>query len=116
MAYWALRLGTHCENGYKGLLSQPCHLLHEICANSYGSLRGSDAHNLADLTQSDAHRCVTNLCLRLLRKQASRSLGSEYSPSYFAENTSFNIFGEEVDGLIVGLVKIISMQTDKTVK
>jgi len=52
----------------------------------------------------------------LLRKQASRSLGSEYSPSYFAENTSFNIFGEEVDGLIVGLVKIISMQTDKTVK
>ena len=26
------------------------------------------------------------------------------------------IFGEEVDGLFVGLVKIISMQTDKTVK
>ena len=66
--------------------------------------------------QCDAHRCVSNLCFRLLRKQACRSLGSEYSPSYFAENISFNIFGEEVDGLFVGLVKIISMQTDKTVK
>jgi hypothetical protein len=52
----------------------------------------------------------------LLRKQASRSLGSEYSPSYFAENISFNIFGEEVDELFVGLVKTISVQTDKTVK
>nr|DAE05779.1 MAG TPA: hypothetical protein [Siphoviridae sp. ctrEg9] len=49
MAYWALRLGALCENGYKGFLSQPCHLLHELCANSYGALRGSDAHNLADL-------------------------------------------------------------------
>nr|DAR05806.1 MAG TPA: hypothetical protein [Caudoviricetes sp.] len=49
MVYWALRLGALCENGYKGILSQPCHLLHELCANSYDSLRDSDAHNLADL-------------------------------------------------------------------
>ena len=116
MVYWALRLGALCENGYKGLLSQPCHLLHELCANSYGSLRGSDAHNLADLTQSDAHRCVTNLCLRLLRKQASRSLGSEYSPSYFAGCIAFNIFGEEPDDPFEGLVKNTSTQTDKPLK
>ena len=66
--------------------------------------------------QSDAHRCVSDLWFRLLRKQASRSLRSEYLPSYFAENTSFNIFGEEIDGLFEGLVKNISTQTDKTVK
>lgn len=89
----------------KGILIRTHHLLQDFCTNSYELLIHFDAHNWRIYTQSDAHRCVTNLCFRLLRKQASRRLGSEYSPSYFAENTSFKIFGEEVHGFFVGLVK-----------